>query len=523
MAKDKARRLTKEEETKDKRRWMRWSNVAAQKSLQISDYAGSYVNAGAAKSVLELGTERFWPTSGDMPLEIDKAERIIRAFTTEGIAIDEPVGEEGKQGRRRVFRKIAPNVLAGAKGIAVFTAMRSGIMPFSGSGGSGIVIARLPDGSWSAPSCICPNNTSVGMMFGLDVYDVVLVLRSQKAVDGFKGMANLTLGAEIGIAAGPVGAGASVESGIDKTPIWSYVRSKGFYVGSELIGQVFIDRFDENESWPGLKSGQILAGKVRPPLEGAQLYRTLHEAETGIAQGQSLEYEATIPDDVLTDLDLNENETLRLPPTPEQLDKFEKQGYKDEHDVEFERREREEIMALPAPPRHPAIVNFLARKEMGLGLTDVNEEEDEEEKEEGAEKEVFDADDAISKEDLLLKLREEELNAELEALEVASEPDMSTEANRNDVGMPPPLPPRRHFNRPQLPSRAARSSLPVISNSESMTAPESPPPNYKSVEPNEDVKKTLALDVEKAGQKTSEESPKEEFFDVADNELGVAH
>lgn len=59
-----------------------------------------------------------------MPLEIDKAERIIRAFTTEGIAIDEPVGEEGKQGRRRVFRKIAPNVLAGAKGIAVFTAMR---------------------------------------------------------------------------------------------------------------------------------------------------------------------------------------------------------------------------------------------------------------------------------------------------------------------------------------------------------------------------------------------------------------
>lgn len=59
-----------------------------------------------------------------MPLEIDKAERIIRAFTTEGIAIDEPIGEEGRQGRRRVFRKIAPNVLAGAQGIAVFTAMR---------------------------------------------------------------------------------------------------------------------------------------------------------------------------------------------------------------------------------------------------------------------------------------------------------------------------------------------------------------------------------------------------------------
>lgn len=59
-----------------------------------------------------------------MPLEIDKAERVIRAFTTEGIAVDEPVGEEGKQGRRRVFRKIAPSVLASAKGIVVYSAMR---------------------------------------------------------------------------------------------------------------------------------------------------------------------------------------------------------------------------------------------------------------------------------------------------------------------------------------------------------------------------------------------------------------
>lgn len=59
-----------------------------------------------------------------MPLEIDKAEKVIRAFTTEGIAVEEPIGEEGRQGRRRVFRKIAPNVMASAKGIVVYTAMR---------------------------------------------------------------------------------------------------------------------------------------------------------------------------------------------------------------------------------------------------------------------------------------------------------------------------------------------------------------------------------------------------------------
>lgn len=39
------------------------------------------------------------------------------------------------------------------KGIAVFTIVKAGFV-FSGKAGSGIVIARLPDGSWSAPSCI---------------------------------------------------------------------------------------------------------------------------------------------------------------------------------------------------------------------------------------------------------------------------------------------------------------------------------------------------------------------------------
>ena len=80
-----------------------------------------------------------------MPLEIEKAERILRAFTTEGIAVDEPV-QEGSQKKKRVFRKIAPHVMASAKGIVIFTAMRSGFMPFGGAGGGGIVMARLSDG-----------------------------------------------------------------------------------------------------------------------------------------------------------------------------------------------------------------------------------------------------------------------------------------------------------------------------------------------------------------------------------------
>ena len=51
---------------------------------------------------------------------------------------------KGKQ--RKVLRKIPPEVIAEAKGLCIFTSMRSGIAPFGGAGGTGIVVARLPDG-----------------------------------------------------------------------------------------------------------------------------------------------------------------------------------------------------------------------------------------------------------------------------------------------------------------------------------------------------------------------------------------
>ena len=51
---------------------------------------------------------------------------------------------KGKQ--RKVLRKIPPEVIAEAKGLCIFTSMRSGIAPFGGAGGTGVVVGRLPDG-----------------------------------------------------------------------------------------------------------------------------------------------------------------------------------------------------------------------------------------------------------------------------------------------------------------------------------------------------------------------------------------
>lgn len=57
----------------------------------------------------------------------------------------------------------------------------------------------------------------------------------------------VSLGGELAIAAGTYGGGALAEVGLDKTPILSYQRSRGFYAGVEAVAQAYLTRFDENE------------------------------------------------------------------------------------------------------------------------------------------------------------------------------------------------------------------------------------------------------------------------------------
>ncbi|ORY32006.1 hypothetical protein BCR39DRAFT_593285 [Naematelia encephala] len=299
-----------------------WGKVAVEKGTKISDNVGGKVNNIAEK---RFGTEAFWPVTGDFPKEMDKCARILRAFTVDGV-ITESKDKDKKKGRK-VLRKIPPAVIQQAKGLAIFTSMRTGIAPFGGAGGAGLVVAKLPDGTWSAPASITPNNLSAGFMLGVDVYDCILVIRSQKALDSFA-THKATLGTELGVAAGPYGAGAAVEAGMEKAPLLSYVRSRGVYAGVELVGQVFIERFEENAHmyhWPGVKAGDILSGKVRIPVEAANLQKALQDAESGKAQmekGGAIDI--IIPDD--TELDLADGEVLKLPPTPDQTDGTEHQS-----------------------------------------------------------------------------------------------------------------------------------------------------------------------------------------------------
>jgi lipid-binding SYLF domain-containing protein len=208
---------------------------------------------------------------------------------------DRPITTDVPKGKQRVLKKIPSKVIQNAKGLCIFTTMRSGLW-VSGSGGAGILVARKADGTWSPPSGIMMHTVGVGFLVGVDIYDCVIVINSDKAMEAFQSI-RCTLGGEISAVAGPAGVGGILDSEIHKrqSPLFTYIKSRGFYAGLQLDGTIIIERTDENERFYGERIGvkDILAGKVRhPPYEIRRLMETLKSA-----QGDTDVDESLIPDE----------------------------------------------------------------------------------------------------------------------------------------------------------------------------------------------------------------------------------
>ena len=289
------------------------------KAWNAFDKLGAPVNALSNK----IGSEAFWPTTLDK--ESDKAARILRSFCKDGFYVEEEGNTPSKdapKGKATVVKKIPTKVVREAKGLAIFTTMRTGLW-VSGAGGSGILVARTPSGEWSPPSGIMLHTAGLGFLVGVDIYDCVVVINSEKALQAFTKL-RCTLGGEISAVAGPVGVGGVLETEIHKrqAPIWTYLKSRGFYAGVQVDGTVIIERTDENERFYGERIGvtDILAGKVRhPPYELKTLMATLKAA-----QGDNDVDEAALPAAEPTpgDLVIADSSGFGLPPPEDDPDPF---------------------------------------------------------------------------------------------------------------------------------------------------------------------------------------------------------
>ncbi|KAI5478850.1 actin cortical patch component Lsb4, partial [Pseudohyphozyma bogoriensis] len=191
--------------------------------------------------------------------ECEKAAKILQSFLANP---DHP---------ESALNAIPKEVLARAKGFAIFTVFKAGFV-WSGKAGSGVVIARLDDGTWSAPSCIATGGVGFGLQIGADISEFVVVLNTPAAVAAFAKGGNVTIGGQLAAAAGPIGVGGAVNTSlINPAPVFTYSKSKGLFAGK-----------DANETFYGqaIPAVDLLSGKVPPPEAASALYETIEAAET---------------------------------------------------------------------------------------------------------------------------------------------------------------------------------------------------------------------------------------------------
>ena len=188
------------------------------------------------------------------------------------------------------------------------------VMGVSVHAGSGIVLARLSDGTWSAPSAIGTWGVGLGLQFGLEVAEYIFILQTNEALEHFRKGGSFTVGGNVGAAVAGVGREAygaasvggtmcgnynqvkddeynhaqaeeEVQPSIAVAPIVAYAKSQGLYIGVSLEGSRIFTRDDLNRRAYKFTAGRdvtaqdILSGKVGTPPEAEELYAALHSVE----------------------------------------------------------------------------------------------------------------------------------------------------------------------------------------------------------------------------------------------------
>lgn len=163
---------------------------------------------------------------------VDKATLTLEAFAAD-------------PGLKAALREWAPETRA----LFIVPQFIRGAFVFGGAGGSGLLLVRdEKTGNWGDPVFYTIGSASFGLQIGGDVSEIVLLVRTTKGLEEFY-RSDFKLGANAGMAVGPVGEGASVH-GLAADMI-AYARKQGAFAGIAINGAFVAVANEANEAYYG--------------------------------------------------------------------------------------------------------------------------------------------------------------------------------------------------------------------------------------------------------------------------------
>ena len=205
------------------------------------------------------------------------------ALTTTLLAVDsEPARRLGEASS--VFSEImaAPDkgipqdLLEKAYCIVIVPGVKTGAFIVGAKYGKGYLSCRAGSGhGWSAPAAVRIEGGSFGFQIGASATDLIMLVNSERGAEKLL-QSKFTLGAEVSVAAGPVGRTATAQQMHAEILSWS--RSQGLFAGIALEGATLREDLDDNAALYGtkLENRYIVSSGTRPPEAAASLMTLLN-------------------------------------------------------------------------------------------------------------------------------------------------------------------------------------------------------------------------------------------------------
>ncbi len=158
----------------------------------------------------------------------------------------------------------ARRYLSGAKGVLLVPEMvRMGVF-VGGSGGVGVLLVRDEStGRWSNPAFYSVGGGSIGLQFGVQLSEVLMLAMTQGGVDSLLS-SKFRLGADASLAAGPMGSGITGDVQAD---FITFARTRGVFAGVAMDGAIIQPVAELNRAYYGQPARAVdilVLGNVPP-------------------------------------------------------------------------------------------------------------------------------------------------------------------------------------------------------------------------------------------------------------------
>ena len=176
------------------------------------------------------------------------------------------------------------DLLKKSDGVLISPQLLKGAFIVGASGGNAVFLARdKKTGQWSEPAFYTIGEASFGLQIGGEASEVILLAMTDRGVKSLL-TNSAKLGADVGIAAGPVGMGAAAATANLSADILSFSRSKGLYGGVALDGAVVAVRGALNDAYYGKKGVSPTDILVRHDVTNSQAMGLIEDVTKSAAQ-----------------------------------------------------------------------------------------------------------------------------------------------------------------------------------------------------------------------------------------------